>query len=253
MKIIRDSGELQKVRRLSSTYLVLAGHGLSQETVTLLQTLLILLNFSPRSVVYILESPEDVQRVIGEIGVSYIPENSPGLVYKGPSYEPFAVFVFVKEITQEDEKANLARAKEKFAQQRRALEKERAGKVRQVSEVRKSPRVRTPEDAADFLPLIGEDNYEAIERAVRDGAEIWIFLSEGEIHADPDLKEEEKADCLRRLCEEDLGYAGFVRGKAVANCTSVVNPWLTPSPSYDTHGNSRGGGWGSPSGWSWAH
>lgn len=95
-------------------------------------------------------------------------------------------------------------------------------------------RIKNVQDADQVRSLIGEQNCEGIKRAIADGASVWVFQSEDEINADPDLSPEEKAQCLKILREEKLGYAGWFRSP-----TRQPIPGLEPAPGYDSHGNSR--------------
>ena len=100
-------------------------------------------------------------------------------------------------------------------------------------------KIKNLEDAKKVRKLVGEQNFKAFGRALKDGASIWVFKTRKEIESDPDLDKDEKLECKRILREEKMGYAGWLRLPKRS-----VNPLLVPTSGYDSHGNSRGGGGG---------
>lgn len=99
-------------------------------------------------------------------------------------------------------------------------------------------RIRNMQEVENFQSLIGDQNVMACERALKDGAEVWVFKTEEEIDAS-ELTQEEKEDCKKILRDEKLGYAGWFRAP------KKEVPGFTPSVHYDSHGNARGGRRGS--------
>lgn len=73
--------------------------------------------------------------------------------------------------------------------------------------------IQTPEQALLWKKIIGEQNYQATLRALKDSASLWLFTSEEEAKKCTDLTAEERETILN-IFENDsegLGYAGFIR------------------------------------------
>ncbi len=210
-----------------------------------------LLNFSPLPIViYFLFNEEDLWRATGmtSVGSTY-----PGLIFRGKNG---AVIAMTAEITEQQMDDNYAKAKclheEAQAEKKRASLTAEAARQEEVQrreslarEVRKlvSPKLRSAADAEVVRPVVGEQNYHGIIRALADGASLWVFFSEEEIRADPELSTKEKQGTLEILREEKLGYAGWVRTPPHSERPPIAG--FEPVPGTNTHGNSVGGGGGS--------
>lgn len=110
-----------------------------------------------------------------------------------------------------------------------------------MSTERCKTRIESVEDLKKVRARIGEQNFEGVQRALADGASVWVFLAKEEIEQDPDLSPQEKSECS--VIFEREGYAGWLRP-----VKSQYIPGITIHPAYDTHGNYRGGGGGSSEG-----
>ena len=107
-------------------------------------------------------------------------------------------------------------------------------------------RIKTKEDIEGVREIIGSQNAKACERALADGAQVWVFQAETEIEDDADLSEKEKEGCRRILITENLGYAGWFREPKNERKPDSAQILLGGgSSNYDTHGNYHGGGGGS--------
>ncbi|PIR83634.1 hypothetical protein COU18_03045 [Candidatus Kaiserbacteria bacterium CG10_big_fil_rev_8_21_14_0_10_51_14] len=84
-----------------------------------------------------------------------------------------------------------------------------------MSEEKKLPnRIRTPEDAELWRPIVGEQGYNGLLRALKDGVSFWVFQSVSEVLYDGDLTDDEKVATLKILIkehEEGRKFCGWMR------------------------------------------
>ena len=67
-------------------------------------------------------------------------------------------------------------------------------------------RIRTADDAAMWRDVIGEHRCIIVGIRLREGSPVWVFTSDEEIDADPELEEAVKALVKQRLKAEALGF-----------------------------------------------
>lgn len=94
-------------------------------------------------------------------------------------------------------------------------------------------RITTDVEAEGFQSLVGEQNVQEMKKALRDGAEIFLFTTKEEIEASA-LSEEEKQNCYTLLEENKNLYAGWVRSKP--KYVSGFGHYSTTKGYYNPHG-----------------
>ncbi len=101
-------------------------------------------------------------------------------------------------------------------------------------------KIERVEQIENLRGLIGDQNAAACQRALADGAQLWVVRSEEELIEEKDLTPKEREFCRKEL--KELGWAGICRSKP--RPTRYV-PGFTAAPGYDSHGNSTEGegGW----------
>ena len=85
--------------------------------------------------------------------------------------------------------------------------------------------------------LIGRQNTQATERALADGARVWVFTSVEEVMVERELDDVERKFCLNQFAAGEK-WAGIFRPPKRLPRPPI--PGFTIAPGYDSHGNSRG-------------